>query len=448
MISKKDDLFNKLEKALSSKLPSQPQNVKDAIKEFIDKMKNDKIQVFTPESLSASFSYEGVVSLEYFICPACRNIYHLSEVDKDFKCKNCGEHLIPAYVGVPINDGSKGSVIHISSSPSPGSKGNYFILPVDKLRNVRCHKKESKRLKGLKPENPTRPIYTLRFTCPYKDDKCEFYYNGYCTFGNGNDKERGGKVFFQKKEGYKIVIDRPNESVTKAYTEVIFYKSSFQKESISDIDAELTKLFNEYAKEETGDRIFNKIELGEFEVKSITPFYLVGPSTSPRRNRSVFMINAEDNFLRVAGRSMRTTGLLFSLNYDRIKKVINKLSTLKITVDSYVVAHSVSHVMLKSIIMLTGLSPTEFGEAIFVTDKGENVAEVLIYDDSPGGLGGVKTIEDSPLDFWEYVKKSASPCPRACRRACRACLYLENCSSMNFSLNWYASYLYLRGRFQ
>jgi len=414
--------LERLISALKSKVKAGtlPLNVREALRRVLDYIEQGRANVYMPHTIQADFDYPSVISLEYSLCPSCRKIYS-RDVSSTLKCPSCKSPLIQAYVGAPVEIGIK-NVTEVAVPPPSRNGQDYIVLPTDRALHIRCP--HSKLLKGVKPERPERPLYTLRFTCPSNDKSCSNYDDGFC-------RDHDGSVFFPDSGGIKRAIALPGEGLTKSYSEVVFKELREEKD--------LTRDFNEGLYPDA----FSKVCLGEFKVYALTLFYLIGHSYASRGRRlaalAVYRGGEEAEALRVAGRSMTTFGLLFRLNPSKINEIVERLKSFA-PVDIFTVAHSVAHAAMKAVVMLSGLSYREFGEAVYLGDK---QPEVLIYDDSPGGVGGVKTVGESPPDFISHLKHSASPCPRACRGACRACLYLENCGSLNFMLNWMAVNSYL-----
>lgn len=412
--------LKRLTSSLESKAASRrlPGNIKDAITEVLSYIRRGKVIVETPRSVNARLKYYPVVSLEYFLCPRCRRIYK-EETTARLRCEACNGSLIQAYVGAPVDPGAT-RMQHVSvvSSPPRGAL-DYLVLPTGALP-IQCPRHRG--FKGLKAENPLRPFYTLRYTCPFGDSSCSSYDRGFC-------KDGGSAIFFPRGR-IKRAIARPGEGLTRPYVEVVFREVERMEDLTECINSGL------------GARAFSCALLGRFKVHALSLFYLVGHSYAPRKNRiPALALDDRSDTLRVVGRSMVTTGLLLRLDPERVSRVIEALRGFA-PIDELVVAHSVAHAAVKAAVMLSGLSYGEFGEALYA---GGGHLEVLIYDDSPGGVGGVDVVKESPLDFLNRLMQSAAPCPRACRAACRACLYVENCGSLNFMLSWMAANMYLRG---
>jgi hypothetical protein len=193
-----------------------------------------------------------------------------------------------------------------------------------------------------------------------------------------------------------------------------------------------------------GDQIFDDAFVGAFRVWELTLFYLIGHSYA-RRSRRIPILLESRGTLEVAGRAMETRGLLLKLNIEKVRRAAETAEKLGFpAADEYTVAHSISHAAIKAVVRISGLSYAEFGEALLVSADSA-VAEVLVYDNSPGGVGGVETVPNALAEFPSYLKEGAGRCPRLCRSACRACLYVENCASLNFNLSWFAANFYISG---
>ncbi|MEM2425191.1 MAG: DUF1998 domain-containing protein [Candidatus Bathyarchaeia archaeon] len=419
-----DLIEDRLITALNNKARRLPAHISNVIFGIIEKMRNKKIKMYKPISITADLSRPPISSFEYFRCPKCGAIYEWQDISSRLKCPVCKRELIQAYVGAPIETGSI-QICRINREPS-NQVFDYFISPTSGINSIRCPRHGI--LKSIKAENPNRPFYSLRFVCRNNDVNCQHYDRGYCN-------HEGGRIFFQRRGGIKREIALPSEGMTKPFCEVIFKEKETQ---MGNYTKELTEDFADLI----GEEIFSKVLIGMFEIHSYTLFYLLGHNYASRSRRIPAVIMDREDNIWVAKRSMDSFGLLFRLNPNRVIDIIETLNDL-LPIDKYCVAHSVAHVAMKAIIRLTGLSFWEFGEAIYVD---EDQIEVLIYDDSPGGIGGVETVKSAIPDFINYLKKESEPCPRACRRACHACLYVENCASLNFTLSWMASQYFLHGR--
>jgi len=96
------------------------------------------------------------------------------------------------------------------------------------------------------------------------------------------------------------------------------------------------------------------------------------------------------------------------------------------------ILHTISHAFLVDLPLVTGLEPNEFFESIDVDRK-----EVAIFDNEPGGIGGVSTVvsgDELSSDYQGKVGESVD-CDLDCSSACKACLYIENCGRLNRQLN-------------
>jgi len=422
------DALDRLKLALDAKISSNrtPQNIKDALKAVRGYAKSNQIMVSKPRRIDAGLSYPRVASLAYLICPKCRRIYDYQRA-KSFECPRCSRSgasapLLHAYVGAPIASGAR-NLIRLDVAPYAAAGRDYLILPSESIVGIVCNR--HKGLKGLKPEKSQRPLYSLRHTCPYNDASCPHYASGLCN-------EHRGLIVFQRVEGIPRVPALPSEGLTKPYLEVVF-------KEVGRLDGRRTREVNDML----GGQVFDGVSTGDFKIWEIVLFYLVGHNYAPRRKRFAVLLTSK-GYLEALGRAMETKGLLFRLNLGRIRWVAEEMERRGFRVDEYTVAHSVAHAALKALVRTSGLSFREFGEAIFISAE-RGAAEALIYDNSPGGVGGVDAFDEALRDFIDNLKREAAGCPRMCRSACRACLFLENCGSLNFNLSWEAANLYITG---
>jgi len=424
-LSPLDRLIRILE--VESDSPGTPNNIKEVLTEILQKINERRVKVRIPEEVTNTFACGEVCDFSYFRCPNCGYIAR-----QPGYCPKCRRSLIHAYVGVPVDFG--GATAPYKVRQCEGDADNMLILPVAKIRNIYCPvvrqskgqwKEQNKGLKGLAPRSRKRPLQSLTFVCPYDNIECKYRGQGNpprCL--HGAEENQRIQLFFPPTGGIKRVPALPSEGFTKPYTKTVF--SEVETKSLDGLSQ------------------FREARFGRFRIWTITMFYLIGSNYTPRRNRRPSLEEDSEGNLVFSGRSMETEGLLLILDWSKVKEVVNRVKSYKVFADEYTVAHSIAHVALKAVVQLTGLSFTEFGEAVYV-DKQNGIAEVLIYDDAPGGIGGVRAVVGgTELDFKNYLLLSSERCPRSCRQACRACLYVENCNSLNFNLSWLAAYYYMR----
>jgi hypothetical protein len=404
--------------------PRTPQNIQNALDKVLSHLDRGDLDVIKPRKVDAGFLCPPFASFAYLWCPLCHSIYEYRDAAynrraKSFECPKCRSNLVHAYVGAPVDAGARTPTPIDVSRPAPGQ--DYYILPTDGILNMWCKGK----IKGLKPAKPHRPVYSLRRVCPHNLTSCKYYDRGFC-------EESSRAVYFKSIGGIRRGPAMPSESLTKPYCVAIF-KSS---EGIRDITDEVNKGLD--------GQIFDGAYVGAFRVWELTLFYLIGHSYA-RRSRRIPILLESQGTLETTGRTMETRGLLLKLNIERVKQAAEAAEELGFpAADEYTVAHSISHAAIKAVVRISGLSYAEFGEALLVSADSA-VAEVLVYDNSPGGVGGVETIPNALAEFPSYLKEGAGRCPRLCRSACRACLYVENCTSLNFNLSWFAANFYISG---
>ncbi|MGB9759771.1 MAG: DUF1998 domain-containing protein [Thermoproteota archaeon] len=413
-----------------------------AVEEVLASIESNTLKVVTKlQEVDCDFEYEGVASLKYLMCSKCGTVYNIDSLSGSlpYSCKKCRAPLVPAYVGVPVE--SDGRLHHVQYPPAPKGASENLIAPTSDIYGINSCKKISPRSKkhveilprGIKPKVRERPLQSLSFTCPIGDSSCEYYDDPFCSYSSDRSSNKGRRisVLFPPLKGSKTrrAPTVPSPGLTKPFTVVAFTRAG-DTESEKDITRELNA---------------DDIELGHFRIYELAPFYLIGSPNMWKGGRIPVLVKDDENSVIALGRSMQTKGLLVRLNYNRAKEAVEHAEKDlggHIRIPLITLAHSVSHVLLSSVVKLTGLSSREFGEALYVNEP-EKLIEVMVYDDSPGGIGGVETVKRSKIDFVSYVKNFSSPCRRMCRSACKACLYFDNCFMMNYLLNWRSSYYYL-----
>jgi hypothetical protein len=421
---------------------SQDSVFRKATETVLNSVTNNTLKVVTKfQEVDCDFEYEEVASLKYLMCSKCGRVYNIDSLSGSppYFCEECRAVLVPAYVGVPAKSDGR---LHFVQYPS-SLKGAYenIIVPTSEIYEINSCAKISSRNKkyekwlprGIKPKIRERPLQSLSFTCFLDDSNCPYYNSSFCNYSSDRSSSRNRKILVRfpplKGSGTIRIPAIPSPGLTKPFTVATFVRAG-SAESEKGIAEKLNA---------------DSVELGHFRIYELAPFYLVGSPSMWKGGRIPVLVRDDENSVIALGRSMKTKGLLVRLNHKRAKEAVahaeNDLGG-HVKIPLITLAHSVSHVLLSSVVKLTGLSSREFGEALYVDETKESI-EVMIYDDSPGGIGGVETVKRSKLDFIKYVKDFSSPCRRMCRSACKACLYLDNCFMMNYLLNWRSSYYYI-----
>jgi hypothetical protein len=408
----------------------------NALNDILNKVRSGAAYVkYDLDQVSYDTDVPPVVSFDYLICPSCNSIFSFNEArlrdDGYYYCPRCGTRLVQAYVGVlHIGGVNRSTYVYVTSSGR--QQGYYYVQPTSNILDIWCPQHRGV-LKSLHATNPRRPFQSLRFVCPLNDESCMYYdrNRGFCRHGQQSP------VIFQNimgLQGGRSVMSKPSTAITKPFSITVFSPSPISELNLA-VDAKTVK---EVMRKVIP--IIDDVQPGKFDVYELIIMYLLGHPYSRRLSRIPVIVEDQSGNVNFLGRRLQTDGVLFRLNYQKVEEVVNEINNIPgiVSVDPFTVVHSLSHVMLLALTRLTGLSPNEFGESIFV-DKEEQVAEILIYDNSPQGISGVKTAINNYSEFLSAICNFAQPCPRACRSACRACIFFETCPFQNFSLSWRAS---------
>jgi len=403
------DLFQRFKSVISAMKEDQPGVIANALEDILKKAEEGKsIVKYDLQKVTYDFD-TPLVSLNILRCPSCGRLFKAGSTTT---CPSCKVSLYQAYVGVPlVQIGYHGYKFSTDSNIK-------LVVPITTIEYAYCKRYGS--LKALKPIEPKRPLQSLAFKCPFNDSSCQYYRDGQCTEGSY-------PIYFPPYRGLSLKVARPalanpSVNITKPFTVTVF--PSEPKQGTGRVLGDLLAQYIPVARE---------VVVGGFTVTVLTIMYLLGHPYSGRYRRlPVFDVDSQGKFIFL-GRKLETEGLLVKLDYDAVEKIGEPIKATPLTV-----AHSISHIILLALTRLTGLSPSEFGEAVFI-DKSERVAEILIYDNSPGGIGGVRTVAKDVADFVEYICDFSRPCPRMCRSACRACVFYETCAFGNMFLSWRAA---------
>ncbi|AGT35101.1 hypothetical protein N186_03695 [Thermofilum adornatum] len=401
-------------------------------------VRGKKVKVIMPENVLAELE-NNLISLRYFWCSKCGKIYRDDEVPKNFKC-DCGGKIIQAYIAAPKFLTPPNRYFQVSNFSTYYRRSEeYLFIPVAKFVNAYCDvDRKNKVLKRIVRISTERPVSSLIYACPdvNRSSKCPWKLQlplgstqiNVCGKGRGNSSTSVPYAIVRppRRENTIYRIVPPSESLTKPFSINLFktldndkIEINFPKESMPGIiDIAFTKA----------------------KVYQLTLFLLAGTPYAGKRERIPIVSIGNDNAIEVIGRKIETEGLLINLDPSKVKETQESLQKMGFSsrdATPTVITHTLAHLFLITAPLIAGLSEHEFGEAIKV-DQERDIYQVLIYDNSPGGIGGVRSLieKDNTLkiDYIALVGKRTE-CPRSCNLACKACLFSANCMWLNYVLN-------------
>lgn len=369
----------------------------------------DKAEFVVPRKIICNFIASQDYRFDQFWCPHCGELYRGPQ--PDFRCRRCGRDINQAYV----------FAAEFKFKPPASIDPSVALRPLIADRNAFCSRRH--RFKRIECSNLERPIESLVWTCPFDDVSCpDASREGgriFCT----NDRylrQRNPRVkvrFWTRSSPLPIrgleahyIPTIPSEGMTKAICASLHYFDRGSAENIAFSKELLPGV----------DRI---LFVRDLSVIQFSLCYAVGFPTAPLRKRGV-SLNFAGESVQVVCRRMKTEGLVIKLRQD-ITRDIEDEERLN------AMFHTLSHAFLRPLPALTGLDPTEFFESISPDDN-----EVAIFDNSPGGLGGISSLVpqgDLALNY-QYMITQGRLCPLDCYSACRACLFVENCVWINRAL--------------
>lgn len=382
-------------------------------------IKAGSFRVAEVEEAQASFYYGGTGDLRFFWCRKCNRIL---EAFRDCKisgsgmqCSWCNGRATQAYVGAPRwGRGRKAIEYYDSSGQASGA-----LVPISGV--AWCSRAGG--YKALRVADEGRPIASATFACSNNQVQCpDRDGQGYCLT-NG----RRQRLFFVPRGGATYYPSHISEALTKplilsTYDVGEGEPLSFDRGALPGVD---------------------EVQLAPVRVYEVGVLIFLGHSYAryserlpriPRDSKGPFML----------GRKFKTEGLVFRLNKSLVQRACADLRERGFRAnDATVVAHSFAHAAINSLPLLSGLSPSEFGESLFVSEE-EGDCEVVIYDNSKGSIGGVRSAVEGGAGSRELAPEiyahfaSAAECKRGCETACRACLFFERCIFLNRVLNRHA----------
>ena len=386
---------------------------------IMEQIERGNFRIWIPNRVEAKHELDSAANLGYYWCSRCGWVgISPTIIDGRPMCPSCNRRsvkiqVVQAYVGAPKAQRRWGGnrVIHINVGGRGGS--DYIILPISAAINTYC--RHLRKFKNLQITNRERPVASLRFSCPNPNYSCGYRAdNNLCT-------EEPKTLIFRRSIDRRYFPSHLSEGLTKAFVVSTYdtlreIEVSFENDILPGIDS---------------------IYLVKVKIYEVCIAILFGHQYS-RYSERIVALPSDDYGPCTLARHIETEGLLFKLKPEYVERAKAELSNKHYRSDSLIVLHTFSHAVLNTMPILTGLSPFEFGESVWASDDSYDY-EVLIYDDSKGSIGGVRSVISNHSIIHDlYAFLVNVDCRRGCETACRACLFFERCGMLNRNLNRHA----------
>lgn len=376
------------------KKPETNQELIDYFKEF-----NEKIQIREPSRIEARLTPE----LECFMCYNCNNfVTKTSFVDGinqfRFICRNCKSLF------------SQAPILVRNKKANEDRRNAPIVLPIRMLPKKVCPGCGNEDWPGLEIRDFEQPMGSLTWVCK----KCNFPLSPFQSY----------------KFGYRP--QEPTENLTRGITVSL---SNAEDSTLNKVDVEgfLNKKFCK------GIFYSDKVD-----VYQVTWGYKIGQYEKARVN------TFRDTYY---GRNFRTQGIVIELDESIYNESLNKLKEIyeedeelykrflkDIENDDLEmrhlqlkrwVLHTLKHMILMYLPVITGLPHREFGGS-YDLDKNR----VIIYDNQENGIGGCQKLwkdQKNLTDLFDLMTETIERCD--CRSKCPKCILLDNCGEVNQALN-------------
>lgn len=414
------------------------------------------IQVVVPQKVDLRLEDEA---LDFLYCtnPECGRVDTVSSIIKYrgksnlSKCDRCHSPLAQAPVWVAVKKGvMAGSARAASLRGLPATPNEDMIRSMgykqalcpmlqyrpgqqsgckhpDNAESL-CPANYRERMGSLKITDTNRPIDSLR---RFKPDCPKKLSVDYVEF------ER-----LYSSPQYWFRMDFPRESFTSslrvsAAQEVETPSGAQPPSLLSEVNAQLEDV---KAAKFNGDLVdMEGTRFAEIRVLDVTYGYAVGS-----RNYGFYRYYIGVASNEVPGRLTKTHGFVLNFKpkfFDRLQELSDAKggpwSGKPVEDLAEIALHSMKHALLVLAPMFTGFEPDKFYGAYDLDVPGK-VAKVYAYDSEEGGNGGFATILRSSRRFTDMLSMVVKrlECPlRDCRFACKQCLFIKNCGSVNRELN-------------
>jgi hypothetical protein len=387
-------------------------------------------------------------------CSRCGDMYYFQEaITSSLRCNKCnGKPLLSSAPIFAADFPNRPPVpIRLSEAIKRISfdwNSNHCIFKRTPMQDGRRLPRDF--IKGLKEAQHERPMDSLCWTCPseLRNQPCTWRdEHNFCTYSayenrhwrddrwGGTQRRRVTPPPATTASAFGVFTDRYRPvTLTEGVTKPI-------KISIHIFSDENALPMNFHRNELTGvSEIFFVRELEIFE---FTIALAVGLPYISTRRRAVRLFEEDtsdgEQRLYVLSRRLITEGIVIRLNSNEVRETLEDWRPRRPRINenalSSILYHTVSHAFLKPLPMVAGLDASEFSESVLPT-----LNETAIYDNSPGGIGGIRTLCDESSeglylsgDYSAQLLNSLS-CQMDCSWSCKACLHTGTCGWLNRQL--------------
>jgi hypothetical protein len=419
----------------------------------------DYLDFRVPQSVTARLvSHDDQdYALDTFRCSECGRLYEFAEaVRMRLHCDHCRDH--PVLTQAPIFCASFRdrppvpiAFSEVMKRPTFDRNSNYCIYTG---ANTQVQRRVSSNfLKGLKEADRGRPIDSLCWTCPIPESPCQWRDSAnFCTYSRYDRPQQSGQRPWRPDlwgpTGRVRLVPRPVRvrggfgTFVDRYRPITISEGSTKpiRIAVHGFRPERSEVLR--FPEEALPGISEVRFISELEIFQFTIALAVGLPYVSIRNRAVRLLEdiAPDGqrnpyFL---SRRLVTEGIVVRLNGEIKDRILSDSAQQRRVAPETLAPtlyHTVSHAFMKPLPILAGLDVQEFAESFSATDN-----EVALYDNSPGGIGGVRTLIEDSSDGRQlradYIAQllNSTDCQLGCVWSCKACLHSNSCGWINRQL--------------
>jgi len=395
-------------------------------------------------------------------CSACSRIctFELARESR-LRCPNCQAQLSQAPAFVANYDDRPPTPVPFSEvvrKVTHDANVRYCIYTGAPMHSGQRLPRET--YKGLRVTNRDRPIDSLCWVCPIPQETCTWRDNlGYCKYSYYDPSTRRGRGT-QAGRPYRPDLQVGTERIrlvpppfgarrTAFGTFLGRYRPITMSEGITKPvrvavhsfvtgDAERLAFQSDELRGIQDIMFVRRLEILQFTIAIAIGLPYVGI-----RRRPVVLLHDttpdghEQYYL--LSRRLVTQGLVIRLRPNVVQHIVDDWTQRRPGVARSAIAttlyHTVAHALLRPLPMTAGLDASEFSESFSANDN-----EIAVYDNSPGGIGGVKTLVEEgttgPSFRRDYSSQllGSTDCQLDCSWSCKACMHIGSCGWINRQL--------------
>lgn len=420
---------------------------------LLEAMEENTLQFRVPQSVTVRINNrdDAEYGFDIFRCPECGRMFSFREAcQMGLRCNSCRTTLTQAPVFCASYRDRPPVPLPFSESLKKvtyDQNSNYCIYTGADVKGRRL---PADFKKGLREADHARPVDSLCWTCPIPEEPCNWRRReNFCAYSKYDNTQQQN----WRPDKWDANLIRLVPGRGRRRTAFGAFVDRYRPITISEgITKPIKVAIHNIPEREVVDVRFHGDELPgvaqiryspRIEIFQFTLALAVGLPYVPIRNRAVRLLTEQapdgEDMPYLLSRRLVTEGIVINLRRQTVQEIVERWFALRPNIQRNLLTstlyHTVSHAFLKPLPIIAGLDVSEFYESFSPTDN-----EITIFDNSPGGIGGVRSALEKGSGGYQLRSDFAAQllnsldCQLDCVWSCKACLHSATCGWINRQL--------------